>query len=173
MDSRIVDLAIRVVRVGSTILIFLTILFLFMAMDSLGIKFEWVGKGLENSSVLCATIAGIFATLMGIAVPISLNIVSNHLMIYKSPEISALFFKEQVFTRLRWSIFLIILCFIIILFKINHLVILLFVVGWAIWALLLFRKFIIRVNKYATSTDEIVEKYAKKLIDKSLNSNDK
>jgi len=105
---------------------------------------------------LFLVVIGIHATLIGIALPLSIDIVSKHLLPYNDDYISTLFKKEPEYKVLKNSIILIGVVILIIYFEISFFPLNLFLLISYIYIIYMFYKFVNLVYEYTTRTDEII-----------------
>lgn len=120
-----------------------------------------------NSSFL-SEVVGFQGFLIGVAVPISLQVISWIADRYKDQEIAKLFVHEPLF-RLQFILILphSVVCILVRFQNITNIVLLWFLFGWFILNLITFYLFVMRIALYITDADQILlrklEKYVTEL----------
>lgn len=123
----------------------------------------------EAASNFLAISIGLLGAIVGIAIPISLSIVSENLKTYKDIWISEMFRKEFAY---KYQFIIVIPTIAILLLveflKLYHPFFLAIAFILVVISLFLFYKFIRLIEKYSTRTEEVVLEEAKRKIDEIL-----
>lgn len=95
--------------------------------------------------------------LIGVAIPVSQQVVSSAMDRYKDPEIAQFFFKEDLY-RSQYYLLLTNICFAIFLkvVRINDPLVLWIIFAWFIFNIIIFYRFVRLVEQYITNIDKLM-----------------
>ena len=124
--------------------------------DSIFSFFEFISTNDFNSAFL-SDLATLEAGLIGVAIPIALNVVNSTSEKYEDPKISRIFTEERLYILQYWLLLPnIILAIFFRFLDIELYPILFFIFFWFIFNIYFFYKFIKLVEKYTVNTDELL-----------------
>jgi hypothetical protein len=116
-----------------------------------------------------AAIIGLLVTLISIAIPLTINKVSDCLQPYNDEEIQRMFHKEKVFKQMIFIMVLLAIALCFWFFMRDSFLIGFVLLSFALLALFFFYVFILRVIDYITATDDVVTEYLLQRIHDILN----
>lgn len=123
-------------------------------------------ESLSGFLALCAEFLGAF---VGIAIPISLGIVSENLKTFKDKDIAKMFLNEKEYKYQFWIVIPTIIYVLILEFlQIRTMILLYLALFLMIISIILFVKYIQLIQRYSTKTEEIVYEWAKNKINEIL-----
>jgi hypothetical protein len=123
----------------------------------------------ENALEFLSISAGLLGAIVGIAIPISLSIVSENLKVYKDVWISEQFRKEWEY-KYQFTIVIPTIIFTLLLtfFNWTHPLLLFISLLLIIFSIFLFYKFLRLMEKYSTQSEEVIFQKTKRQIDEIL-----
>lgn len=125
--------------------------------------------GLRIKNEFLSDVAAFEGIIIGLSIPISLQVVSWIADRYEDNEISQVFIKEPLY---QWQFYLILpniaISILFRLFDVNKPIILAVVYFWLLINMLTFYKFIRLVEQYTTNTDKVLIKIFRKNVDDML-----
>jgi hypothetical protein len=138
----------------------------------LGSMIDWILTLLANivpSKEFLSDVAALEGVLIGVAIPISLQVVTWTADRYKDHEIAKFFTDERLY---RWQYFLLLpniaIAILLRFLNISNLVPLAIIFFWLIINIYIFYKFIRLVERYATDTDQLLLQKLKRHVEDIL-----
>ena len=123
-------------------------------------------SNLAPDSTFLSDIAAFEGILIGVAIPISLQVVSRTVDRYKDQEIAQFFIKEPLY-KIQYLLLLPNIAIVIFLrfLNISNLIFLWFIFLWLILNMIIFYKFVRLVEQYITNTDKLLLRKLKRHVE--------
>jgi len=130
--------------------------------------------GIEKNAEIFYTIAGVIATICGIAIPIAVSTVSSNLKETGDEEVANYLWQEKIFRKqLLGSIVIIIVSLVLLYLNSKSLVLIGILLCFFIFLIINFYFFIKLIIRYTTDTDQVIFEKTKSTIDEILTTKDR
>lgn len=123
---------------------------------SFGNYLDYLIHNVEPKINFLAAITAILSTFISIAIPLSINQVSNCLKEYQDKEIQEMFYNEPAFIRMLYVIIFLFISLLSWYFVDNFSYVGLLLLSFSLLSLFYFYQFFYRVIEYVTATGDIV-----------------
>jgi len=147
----------------------------FFFVPKISIDFSWLNSlsswvtGIIPNTTFLSDIAAVEGVLIGVSIPISLQVVSWAVDRYKDQELASFFTNEKLY-KAQFFLFLpnIVLAIVLRFLDIKNFVILGIILVWFVINVIVFYFFLQLIRRYAVETDKIfiekLKKHAEKII---------